>query len=204
MTTTYPKSAARQSTDYEFSSLDLIPVTSTSKSNAGRKAKRKGSQQERKLAKALGAWWGSTFRRTPMSGGSVLKEDYDLAGDVSTADKSFRFHVESKKQECFGRFHNLFFKKKHPFWKWWDQCLSDCPEDRIPLLIFTRNYYPEFVAFERKFLDCFGQDVSCPKFIQSLSNGIHYIDNMVIISIEDFFSIGKDKVLHASDKYFSK
>lgn len=198
----YQKNTERLSTKPPIDSLDILPVPSQVRSNAGKKAKRKGSQQERRLAKALSGWWGSTFRRTPMSGGSVLKEDYDLAGDVSTADKSFRFHVESKKQECFGKFHNLFFKKTHPFWKWWEQCSHDCPEDRIPLLIFTRNYCPDFVAFERKFLDCIEDDPSSERFIGSLSNGIHFVENLVIISMEDLFSLGKNRISNASEKYF--
>lgn len=73
---------------------------------AGKKSKTKGNNFERKVAKMLSQWWGSKFYRTPMSGGSKLKEGFHLAGDVVTDDLTFCFHTE-----CFAK-NTLVLTKK--------------------------------------------------------------------------------------------
>jgi hypothetical protein len=126
-------------------SLDIVPMASSVRSKAGKKAKRKGSSYERTLCKTFSELWGSKFFRTPMSGGSQLKHDYNLAGDISTPDETFPYHVEAKNQEALQSFHNIFTSAKCPVWKWWTQCTTECPSGKVPLLVFTKNYMPSFV-----------------------------------------------------------
>ncbi len=126
-------------------SLDIIPVSSDSRRKAGKKAKRKGSTYERTLCKSFSDLWGAKFFRTPMSGGSQLKHDYNLAGDISTPDDTFPYHVEAKNQEALKGFHTIFTSRKCPVWKWWTQCANECPSDKVPVLVFTKNYMPSFV-----------------------------------------------------------
>jgi hypothetical protein len=123
---------------------DEVGRNSTTRSRAGKKAKTKGASFERRIAKSLGDWWDVKFYRTPQSGGSHLKEGYELAGDVATPAEDFRFHVECKNQEAW-TIHGLMTSPKSSVWKWWKQTRDDCPSDRIPLLIFTRNHLPTFV-----------------------------------------------------------
>ena len=130
-------------------SLELVPIPSSTRSKAGKKAKRKGSVFERSLCKSFSDFWGSKFFRTPMSGGSHLRHDYNLAGDVSTPDELFPYHVEAKNQQALKGFYTIFTSAKCPVWKWWQQCVADCPKEKIPLLIFTKNYMPEFILVPR-------------------------------------------------------
>jgi len=133
-----------------FSYIDLsdeVGRTSNTRSRAGKKAKTKGASFERRVANALGEWWEVKFYRTPQSGGSHLKEGYELAGDIATPAQDFRFHVECKNQEAW-TIHGLMTSEKSAVWKWWEQTCSECPKERIPLLIFTKNHLPTFVMLE--------------------------------------------------------
>ena len=131
---------------------DEIGRTSDVRSRAGKKAKTKGASFERRIAKSLGDWWEVKFYRTPQSGGSHLKEGYELAGDIATPAQDFRFHVECKNQESWS-LHGLMTSPKSAVWKWWEQTLSDCPKDREPLLIFTKNHLPSFTLMYGELLD---------------------------------------------------
>ena len=129
---------------------DEIGRTSDKRSRAGKKAKTKGASFERRIAKSLGEWWGVKFYRTPQSGGSHLKEGYELAGDIATPADEFRLHIECKNQESW-TIHGLMTSAKSAVWKWWDQTLNDCPVDRVPVLIFTRNHLPAFIMMQDSF-----------------------------------------------------
>lgn len=114
----------------------------------GKKSRNKGSGYERKIAKILGHWWADDpelFRRTPMSGGWAKEK---LTGDITPVKEEgedFPFSVECKKHEGW-EFHQ-FFSIKSKFWDWWEQCVSDCEgKDKLPLLIFSRNRIPDFMA----------------------------------------------------------
>jgi len=108
---------------------------------AGRKAKRKGNNFERRVAKMLEEWWGSEFHRTPMSGGSQLAVGFDFAGDVVTNDPTFPFHVEAKNQEGW-HVAQVFVSGGCKPYKFWDQACAEAPDSRIPLVIMTRNRHP--------------------------------------------------------------
>lgn len=109
-------------------------------------SKAKGDRFERKIAKMLGEAFDVSLRRTPISGGWA--EDYpDAAGDIVCTDpsKDWPFCIECKNEENW-RLESLFTDKHRWFDDWWKQTLEECPKDKVPVLIFTRNWCPTFVA----------------------------------------------------------
>ena len=183
-------------------SLDLIPISSNARSKAGKKAKRKGSTFERSLCKSFSDFWGSKFFRTPMSGGSQLKHDYNLAGDVSTPDETFPYHVEAKNQQALKGFYTIFTSTKCPVWKWWDQCTTECPDDKIPLLVFTKNYMPPFILVPHLYgaiLESLDED---SREGRTLCNELIRVRDCVMMTLERFLSFGKESHFQASKEYF--
>lgn len=114
----------------------------------------KGQRGERIVAKLLSEWWGADFARTPQSGGfrnKKFREDWNAEADIVTADDSFPFCVEVKWQEGWSLDH-LLTSDKSPIWEWWNQCWNQCPENKIPLLVFKRNNMPwYFMGWSRDF-----------------------------------------------------
>ena len=168
---------------------DEIGRSSSTRSKAGKKAKTKGASFERRMAKSLGEWWEVKFYRTPQSGGSHLKEGYELAGDITTPDEAFRFHVECKNQESW-TLHGMMTSPKSLVWKWWEQTLGDCPEDRQPLLVFTRNHLPVFVLMERDLWNSLPPLEAPSENLES--KVVINMDNVVVITLERFLSIPKE------------
>ncbi len=128
----------------------FLPSTKENQSRAGKAARRKGANFERSLAKKLEKWWNQDgkysyeFCRSPMSGGSILKEGWDLAGDIASNAPDFSFHLELKNApSSYTGLHN-FFSEKSKIWKWWDQAIEDCPDHRVPMLIINRFDMPTF------------------------------------------------------------
>ena len=104
----------------------------------------KGNRGQRAVAKLLSTWWGAEFASTPLSGGFATKrfrDDWNAAADVVTPDDTFPFSVEVKWQEdwCLD---TLLTSEVGKVWKWWEQCVDEAPEGRIPLLVFKRNNQP--------------------------------------------------------------
>tara|TARA_R110000824_G_scaffold200423_2_gene384414 strand:- start:208 stop:660 length:453 start_codon:yes stop_codon:yes gene_type:complete len=132
-----------------------------------------------------------------MSGGSQLKYDYNLAGDISTPDESFPYHVEAKNQEALKSFHNIFVSPKCPVWKWWAQSTTECPEDKVPLLIFTRNYMPSFVMLPLTYgvlLESSEED-SGGEFIR--------VNKCAVITLDKFMKFEKDTHVSCASEYLS-
>jgi hypothetical protein len=129
----------------------FLPSLKEKQSRAGKASRRKGAGFENKKAKELAAWWnqGKTnyeFKRTPMSGGSALKEGFDMAGDICTNAKDFMWHLELKNVPSgFTGLHN-FLSEKAKVWKWLEQAIDECPDHREPMLIFNRFDMPTFCA----------------------------------------------------------
>lgn len=109
---------------------------------------RKGKAAERKLVKLFSQWWGSEFFRTPESGGMATRLTTQLGidlskfkGDIVTLDETFPFCVESKKVEGW-TLEQMLTSDKTLMHDWWDQAVTQTPEGKIPLLIFTKNHAP--------------------------------------------------------------
>lgn len=67
---------------------------------SGVNSKKKGSRNERMLAKAFEKWTGFKFARVPMSGGLRWKRTLDTTGDIMVAEQEhifdFPFSIETK------------------------------------------------------------------------------------------------------------
>lgn len=127
----------------------FLPSSKSVQSRAGASARRKGASFENKLAKKFAKWWpgGHEFKRTPMSGGSALKEGWDLAGDITTTAKDFPWHLELKNAPgSFQGLHQFYTAPKGQLWKWLNQAQDDAPNGKIPLLIFNRFDQPTYCA----------------------------------------------------------
>ena len=97
----------------------------------GKRAKRKGSQYERDIAKKFQERYGVELKRTPQSGGFAKTSEKadDFRGDITIVDnkKVLKLHIECK---------------DHKTWslpKWLQQSEEDCPEDRTPVVVFHKH-----------------------------------------------------------------
>lgn len=117
-------------------------------------SKEKGNRAERELVKKFAKWWDSKFYRTPGSGsfatrGYNLPEGVDLSGDVVTTDSSFPFCVESKNFEGW-HLEQLLTSDKCGLKAYWQQTVSETPDHKLPLLVFTRNHQPHFIMMREE------------------------------------------------------
>lgn len=97
----------------------------------GKKSKRKGGNYERTVAQWFKERYHLDLKRTPQSGGFAKKSDKaeDYRGDISLVDstKKLLLHIECKDQKTW--------KLK----EWLSQAEEDCPEDRVPLVVFHQH-----------------------------------------------------------------
>lgn len=113
-------------------------------------SKQKGSEYERKIAKILSKWWGEEFNRTPMSGGLHWKQDNRVAGDIVTPpDSVYPWTTECKKRQEWDLEQVL--KGTGDVEKWWSQAVGDGERVGLrPLLIFSKNFAPDYVMLDYK------------------------------------------------------
>ena len=126
------------------------------KSQASRYAVAKGKDYERRVAKILSEWWGSTLHRTPTSGVNIY------SGDIVDDKGQFPFIVECKKNEQWS-LGNLLEKAQgeKTLWGFWRQALGNWleadphhHENDPPLLVFSRSHGPDyFIARLQDILD---------------------------------------------------
>ena len=125
----------------------FLPNAKERQSKVGASSRRKGANFERAVAKKLQQWWGngSVWRRTPMSGGSVLKDGFDLAGDVCCNAADMRYHWELKNSPTkFTGLHQLMTAPKCAVWEWFNQAKVDCPKHRQIILVVNRPDEPTY------------------------------------------------------------
>lgn len=100
-------------------------------SKQGKRAKRKGGNYERLIAKKFQDRYGVELKRTPQSGGFAKKCDKadDYRGDITIVDtkQMLKLHIECKNQ------------KQLQLKNWLEQAESDCPEGRTPVVIFHQH-----------------------------------------------------------------
>lgn len=138
-----------QRTNYRVENIALWPfaeLPSKQPSKGKIKSSGKGSRAERALAKTLEAWWGyGTFRRTPGSG-SWDRGEFRMKGDVIAEDDVFPFSIECKNDESW-RWSTFLNGKMGGIASFWKQTLEQAEvTSDVPLLVFTRNYHPNYVA----------------------------------------------------------
>ena len=97
----------------------------------GKNAKRKGGQYERDVAKLFQSRYGVELKRTPQSGGFAKKSDKadDYRGDITIVDtkQMLKLHIECKNSKTWS------------LPAWIRQAESDCPEDRVPIVVFHQH-----------------------------------------------------------------
>lgn len=111
---------------------------SEKRSILGRTSRNKGASFERTIAKIIQAATGFEFLRTPLSGGfakNTTKGSEGFRGDIVPADKDVKLflHIECKNTKTWS------------LPKWFEQAESDCPNGKIPVVVFhkhgtSRNY----------------------------------------------------------------
>lgn len=130
-------------------------------SKRGRSSKNKGASYERTIAKKFAkAYVGLELTRTPQSGGFAKKSSKadDFRGDIVSVDKDIdlKLHIECK---------------NHKSWslpQWINQAKDDCPEGKIPTVIFHKNGTSEdFVCLS---LEDFFKLVDRDKIIERCNN----------------------------------
>ena len=100
-------------------------------SKRGRSSKNKGANYERDIAKKFQSKYGIELKRTPQSGGFSKKSEKadDFRGDITIVDtkQMLKVHIECKDQKSWS------------LPKWIEQSESDCPEGRVPLVVFHKH-----------------------------------------------------------------
>jgi hypothetical protein len=105
-------------------------------------SKNKGAGFERQIVKALVEWTGIEFFRSPGSGAfSTRTKMEEMSGDIVCSNPDFKYSIECKKVESIV-FEHLLCNKKCLLYKYWNQCITQCPENKMPLLVFSKNRSP--------------------------------------------------------------
>jgi len=141
----------------------------------GKASRDKGAAFERRICKILGEAYGVELRRTPLSGGWAQHYD-DVAGDVVAVKGEFPYCVECKNQEGW-KLESLLTEKHAWFDAWWAQLIKACPADKEPLLVFSKNFTPIFVAM---------RDSDITQSFYPDNTYMYTHDNLVIMLLEDF------------------
>ncbi len=141
-------------------------------------SRRKGHNFERQVRNILKEAWEMELERTPLSGGWGKMQ---TAGDI-VGKEDFPLYIECRKQE--GWQLDQLFKEKGILWTWWDEVIGKAEEEnRIPLLIFTRNHSPIYAM-------CWLFDYGREKIFASLkssSGNMYFIRQDVIVLLLDDF-----------------
>ena len=124
-------------------------------SKRGSRARNKGANYERTIAKKFFTHLKIELVRTPMSGGFVKSSMVadQFRGDIVCVDstKNFSLHVECKDQ------------KKWELKKWLTQARSDCPNGKKPVVVFHENRGEDLILLK---LEDFFDLVDREKIIQ--------------------------------------
>ena len=111
--------------------IKIKKSTSLEKTEAqkrGRRSKNKGANYERKIAKVFKEKLNVELTRTPQSGGFAKKSQKadSFSGDIVCLedDKDITLSIECKNQQTLA------------IRKWLNQAESDCPEGKIPVVIY--------------------------------------------------------------------
>lgn len=122
--------------------LTATPVAIKEKqSRRGRTSRNKGSSFERVIAKILENIWGIELVRTPQSGGFAKNKTSaeKFRGDIVPADSTIdlALHIECKNSKTWS------------LPKWLQQSESDCPSDKVPVVIFHKhNTSTNYIAMD--------------------------------------------------------
>lgn len=105
-------------------------------------SKKKGSRNERNLAKVFKDWTGYEFARTPGSGGLRWKRRDDVVGDITCTEQghNFPFSIETKFYRDINFEHLVLSPKNIKLIKFWEQACSDALRaKKTPMLLVRYN-----------------------------------------------------------------
>lgn len=145
-------------------------------------SKRKGKRLERALAKIFSDWFGvpGSFQRTPDSGAHETRkamagqDDGWMSGDVY-GPRDCILHIESKNCEGWALEQLLNPKARQPIATFWRQACRDCPDWKRPLLVFSRNFYPELVLYRYSDFETVA-DPDCYFLLRGVSSPISKVE----------------------------
>jgi len=141
-----------------------LPVEPKVVKRVGINGRDKGNGFENKIAKRLGDWSETPWRRVPLSGGW---DKTIISGDVfcieeyerkKSTDHSQHICVplsfECKCDESWDFLQLFNNSEKAPIKVWWKQASDDAIKaKKEPSLVFTKNYTPIFIVIKRSTLD---------------------------------------------------
>ncbi len=119
----------------------------------GARSRNKGSRAEREVCRLFQQHLGGTWSRVPLSGGWGNRRDFETCGDVITTLPDFPFTIECKNAEGWHLEHLLTHPDTCLIARWWQQTCAEATEaGKKPMLVFTRNFQPLYVAVRSE--DC--------------------------------------------------
>ena len=108
-----------------------LESTKEQRKKLGKRSKTKGSNFERDVAKKFKARYGEELTRTPQSGGFAKKSAKadEFRGDIVSLDENVELvlHIECKNAKTWS------------LPAWFTQAESDCPNGRVPCVIFHKH-----------------------------------------------------------------
>ena len=164
---------------------------------ASRKGSRaKGNSSELVVCRLLSEWWDNIsyqgvkaeelpFRRSPLSGGWDRKR---AAGDI-IKPPSCHLVIEVKNRMAWDWDGLLKKNPKWPIHEWWKQTTDAVQNDHeVPILIFTKNYHPWYIALTHKEFSRFDRIPSIQ--YPGLEFAFGYLDDFIKLVDPDL--IGKE------------
>lgn len=122
--------------------------------------KKKGSKNERNLAKWWQNWSGLEFTRVPSSGGLRWNKTDNITGDLICADQKasrrFPFSIEAKSYNDIRFEHLILGNKKVKILEFWEQAKEDAKRgNKVPILFVRYNGMPAHTWFTFVPIDVF-------------------------------------------------
>lgn len=166
-------------------------------SQIGKFSKRKGASFELAVYKLFNeAFKGSIiFERSPRSGGGSFRGDIiPKTSEENPRDRQpivefpFVFELKNREEWTYKALFEGF--NSSAIGKYWQQVCEDADSwGKIPILIFTRNYQPNFVLYKQQDLEKY------TKPTDSLTNILYCTDGIVVTTLDKFLQELDTKVV---------
>jgi len=159
--------------------------TSAERSRIARGAKKKGSRAERNIAKELSEHFKVELHRTPASGGLRWHQMQGLTrGDLVTDSPGFPFCIEVKNRESWDL--RQLLEGNGSILDWWEQATDDATAvNKVPLLLFTKNYHPFYVLFNEMQMKPFKKELDQNGLINHLII-FHKGAKLIVMDLKSF------------------
>jgi Holliday junction resolvase len=157
---------------------------------------KKGSKNERELAKAMEVWSGIPFARVPRSGGLRWQRTLDTTGDLIVASEEhigkFPFSIETKFHESVDSW-KLLRGQKSKLDLFWAQAKQDAKRgNKIPIVFFRFNGLPKQFWF---IIISHGLFQQLRELIFNENGFYNFNDEFVIFPSDDLFESDYKQIL---------